>query len=135
MLFWHALMTSIPVATPTTLKTKVTNKELQLLTTLEVALEMTLRGYRFSQLNINSSPAVEFLPDPNDDKQLMIPFVAMDGLGGNVAQSIVKAREENPFLSLEDVQARTGLNSTLLNQMKKLNAVDGLSDTNQISLF
>lgn len=117
------------------IENKVTNKELQLLTTLEVALEMTLRGYRFSQLNINSSPAVEFLPDPNDDKQLMIPFVAMDGLGGNVAQSIVKAREENPFLSLEDVQARTGLNSTLLNQMKKLNAVDGLSDTNQISLF
>lgn len=117
------------------IENKVTNKEIQLLTTLEVALEMTLRGYNFAPLNINSSPAVEFLPDPNHDKLLMIPFVAMDGLGSNVAHSIVSAREENDFLSLEDVQARTGLNQTLVNEMKKLNATDGLSETNQISLF
>ena len=59
----------------------------------------------------------------------------MDGLGGNVAKSIVEAREENPFLSKEDILKRTQLSATMLKKLEQLGAVGDLSESNQMSLF
>lgn len=63
--------------------------------TLELALEMVLRGFRFSNISINRSAATEFIVDPDDPKAIIPPFTSIDGLGSNVGLSVVKAREEN----------------------------------------
>lgn len=117
------------------IENKVTNKEIQLLSTLEVALEMSLRGYQFTPLNIHTSPATKFLPDPTNPKRLMVPFVALDGLGAGVAESVIEAREDKPFLSVEDITQRTGLNQSSIKGLRKLGALDGMQESNQLSLF
>ena len=103
--------------------------------TLELALEMVLRGYRFTNLSITRSAATEFRVDPDNPKMIIPPFTSLDGLGDNVGKSIVKAREERAFLSKEDVLKRTQISKTLLDKMDQMGATEGLDEENQMTLF
>ena len=49
------------------------NRMQRILGPLEVSLEMYLRGYRFSNIDIYKSQASEFVSDPEDDKTI-IPY-------------------------------------------------------------
>ena len=51
---------------------------------------------------------------------LIPPFVAMDGLGENVAKQLVRAREEGEFLSKTELRKRGGLSSTLAEKMDEM---------------
>ncbi len=116
-------------------KFQVTNKERELYNTLEVALEMTLRGYRFDNIDLRLSLADEFMIHPKDSRILIPPFKVLDGLGDNVARSIVDAREQCFFLSKEDLQNRTQINGTQIRKMEIMGVLDDLQDENQLSLF
>lgn len=116
-------------------KFQVTNKEKDLYSTLEVALEMTLRGYRFDNIDLRLSQADEFMIHPKDSRILVPPFKVLDGLGDNVARSIVEAREKCFFLSKEDLQIRTQINGTQIRKMEIMGVLDDLQDENQLSLF
>jgi DNA polymerase III, alpha subunit (gram-positive type) len=60
----------------------------------------------------------------------------VDGLGDAAAESIVEARKAGKFLSKEDLLKRaTKLNGTNLNDLSDLHVLDGLGETNQMSLF
>lgn len=112
---------------------EATATDRSLYTVLEVALELYLRGYRFSPIDINVSQATDFIIDPKDENALILPFVALDGLGTSVATSIVEAREEKPFMSKDDIKDRTRLNSTSFEQLDLMGAFDEFPDTSQIS--
>lgn len=114
---------------------KSTKKDEDLLVMFEIALEMHDRGFHFSNVSLEKSDATTFILDPDDDKALIPPFTAIDGLGESVAVSVIEARNENPFLSKEDVIKRTRLNNTHIKFMTKLNVFDGLEEENQLSLF
>ena len=116
-------------------KDENTPKDKAIYDTLELALEMVLRGYRFTNLSISRSAATEFRVDPNNPKMIIPPFTSLDGLGANVGKSIVKAREEREFLSKEDVLKRTQISKTLLDRMDKMGATEGLDEENQLTLF
>ena len=116
-------------------KFQVTNKEKDLYGTLEVALEMTLRGYRFDNIDLRLSQADEFLIHPNDSRILIPPFKVLDGLGENVARSIVEARMKCFFLSKEDLMSRTQINGTQVRKLEIMGVLDDLQDENQLSLF
>lgn len=128
----HAIRMKIEEIKAKGSEASVTEKDLQ--TTLEVALEMTERGFYFKQVDLEKSQASEFVIT-EDKKGLIIPFAAVDGLGLNVANSIVKAREERPFISKEDLLNRTLLTRTLVERLSELGTLDGLNETNQVSLF
>ena len=114
---------------------KVSDKENAVYDTLELALEMILRGYRFANISINRSAATEFIIDPDNPDYIIPPFTSIDGLGANVGKSIVKAREERPFLSKEDVLKRTQLSKTLLDRLDQMGSLEGLDEENQMTLF
>lgn len=114
---------------------KPSDKELAIYDTLELALEMVLRGYRFSRISMERSGATEFIPDPQDEKAIIPPFTSVDGLGANVGKSVVAARTERPFLSKEDVLRRTQLSRTLLDKLDSLGACQDLDEENQMTLF
>ena len=118
-----------------TQKSQVTNKERELITSLEVALEMCLRGYRFSNISLKHSHSANFIKDPNDPKALIPPFVVLEGLGENVGRSIMEAREQADFLSKEDLQSRTQLNTNHIKRLDELKVLQGLQESNQASLF
>lgn len=112
---------------------EASTKEKQLLTVLEIVNEMWERGFTLKMVDINKSHATEFIIE--DGNTLIAPFRAIDGLGTNVAKSIVAAREESPFLSKEDLQIRGKVSKSLIEYMTENHVLDGLPDQNQLSLF
>lgn len=109
----------------------VSNKENALLDTFDVALEMTARGYVFANIDINRSEASKFVVD-EENNALIPPFTSVDGLGLSVAESIVKARNEKPFISIEDVENRTSLSKTLIQEFKKMGVFQDMVEENQL---
>ena len=93
------------------------------------------RGYRFSNIDIDKSLATEFRVLPDDLKTIIPPFTTVDGLGANVAKSIVEAREQGEFLSKEDLLNRTQLSQTLMRKLEVLGTLAGMQEENQLSLF
>ncbi len=107
-------------------------KEKNLLTVLELALEMSERGLTMQKIDLYRSQASEFIIDGNT---LIPPFDAIPGLGTNVAKQIVAARQEGEFLSKEDLQKRGRVSKTLIDYMDQLGCLEGMPDANQLSLF
>ena len=109
-------------------------KEQDLIGTLEVALEMTARGYKFGSVDLNKSHSKNFTID-EDRKTLIPPFRAIDGLGDTVANNIIEERENKSFLSIEDFQKRCKVSVTLIEKMKYMGILKDLPESSQISLF
>ena len=110
----------------------VTKKEQDLYAVLEVALEMCLRGYSFSNIDLKRSDATLFQIDA-ENKTIIPPFIVLDGLGKAVADSIIQARKEHEFISIQDFKDRTRTNKTLLDKLTELNVFDNLNDDNQLT--
>lgn len=111
---------------------EASNVEIDLYTTLELVNEMLERGFKFGQLDLYRSDATEFIIDGDT---LIPPFVAMDGLGENVAKQIVKAREEGEFLSKMELRKRGGVSATLVDKMDEMGILGNMPEDNQLSLF
>lgn len=107
-------------------------KEKSLLTVLELALEMSERGYSFKKVDLYHSAASEFIIDGNT---LIPPFNSIPGLGTNAALNIVKAREDGEFLSKEDLQQRGKVSKTIIEYLENQGCLADLPDQNQLSLF
>ena len=113
----------------------VSNREKALFDTLEVCEELYARGYRISNVDLYRSKATVFTVDENDSHILIPPFTVIDGLGANVARSIEEARCHGEFLSKEDILKRTQLSTSLLRRLEIMGCLNGLQESNQISLF
>ena len=113
----------------------ISKKEKDIFNTIEVCYEMVSRGYRLINIDLYKSLATEFRVNPDNNHEIIPPFTIIDGLGANVAISIVEAREKMPFLSKEDLSDRTQLSNTLIKKLDDLHVLDDLDDSNQVSLF
>ena len=111
---------------------EASNVEQDLYTTLELVNEMLERGFKFGKLDLYKSHATEFLIEGDT---LIPPFVAMDGLGENVAKQVVAARAEGEFLSKTELRKRGGLSSTLVEKMDEMGILGKMPEDNQLSLF
>lgn len=111
---------------------EASNVEIDLYTTLEIVNEMWERGFKFGKLDLYRSDATEFIIDRDT---LIPPFVAMDGLGENVAKQLVRARKEGEFLSKTELRKRGGLSSTLVEKMDEMGILGNMPEDNQLSLF
>ncbi|MBE6947091.1 MAG: PolC-type DNA polymerase III [Ruminococcaceae bacterium] len=110
-----------------------TDKDEDLLTTLEVAYEFYLRGFEFLPIDLYKSDATRFLVE---DGKIRPPFVAVSGLGESAAQDLVRGREGKTFLSIEEVAAACPkVSKTHIQMLKDGGAFGDLPDTSQVSLF
>ncbi|WP_210340777.1 PolC-type DNA polymerase III [Alkalicoccobacillus gibsonii] len=107
-------------------------KEKAVLTVLELALEMCERGFSFQKADLYRSSADEFIVD---GMTLLPPFNSLTGVGTNAAHNIVRARGEREFLSKEDLQQRGKLTKTVVENLDEHGCLEGLPDSNQLSLF
>ncbi|MBF0778377.1 PolC-type DNA polymerase III [Streptococcus cuniculi] len=111
---------------------EASNVEQDLFTTLEIVNEMLERGFKFGKLDLYRSDATEFQIEGDT---LIPPFVAMDGLGENVACQVVRAREEGEFLSKTELRKRGGLSATLVDKLDEMGILGNMPEDNQLSLF
>jgi len=107
-------------------------KDKDLMSALEVSMEMYQRGYRFINVDIQHSEARRF---SIKDGALLPPFLAIDSLGETVADAIVEERNERPFTSLKDLQRRCKVSNTIIDLMKDLKCCGELPEDEQMSLF
>ena len=110
-----------------------TNKESSVLECLKVALEALARNIKFKPVDLYKSHYHDFVID--DDGNLIPPFRAIDGLGEVVAKNIVEEREKGEFISIEDLQKRAKLSSTLIEKLRSMGILDGMDESSQLTLF
>jgi len=109
-------------------------KEKGLLTVLEVALEMVVRGYRFRPVDLYNSHATKFLID-EPEGALLPPFAAIPGVGESAANNLYQSRNDGPYLSIEDLQSRSRISKTVIEILDGFGCFEGLPESNQLSLF
>jgi len=111
---------------------KATAKDKEAMTSLELVLEMNMRGIKFLPVDLYKSQVSRFVIE---DGNLRCPFTSLGGLGESAALPIVAAREERPFISVEDLQERGHVGNTIVELLRAQGALEGLSETSQVSMF
>ena len=99
---------------------------------LKIVQEMYARGLEFMPIDIYRANAHEF---QIIDGKLMPSLSTIDGLGDKAADAFVTAAAEGPFLSRDDLRQRSKLSKTVIDLMGDLGLLDGLPESNQLSLF
>ena len=94
---------------------------------------MAARGIKVAPYNLYKSKGSIFTVE--DDKTIIPPFRAIDGLGDVVAKNIEKEAERAPFISIEDFQTRCKVSQTLIEKMRSMGIFEGMPETSQLSLF
>lgn len=95
--------------------------------------EMYARGIEFTKIDLYKSKATAF--QVTEDGRIMPAFVAIDGLGDTNAIQIEDAARRGVFTSKEDFRQRTKTSQTTIDKMTELHILEGLPDSNQISIF
>ena len=108
------------------------NKEKNLLTTLEIVHEMYLRGIRVRKVDLYKSEAEKFIIE---DGEIRMPLAALEGVGENAAKSIVEVRKDGVFISKEDLRKRSKVSKTVIEALDIHGCLEGLPETNQLSFF
>ena len=109
-----------------------TTKEKNQITVLEVVLEMYTRGFTFDRVDLYRSDSDRFLIN---EKGILPPLKALDGVGENVARKIAEEREIKVFMSIEDLVKRGKATRPVIDALKGHGCLDSLPESNQISLF
>ena len=99
---------------------------------LEVAYEMYSRGYIFEPARLGISDAMKF---GVHDGKVLLPFVAIPGMGEGAAKSFAEAYEIREYETVEDVMDRGKVNKTVVEELRRHGVLEGLPETAQISLF
>jgi DNA polymerase-3 subunit alpha (Gram-positive type) len=111
---------------------EATPNEIASIPSLQLANECMSRGLKFLPIDIEKSHSYAFVPE---NGAIRMPFSALAGLGENAAANIVAARNEEPFFSVEDLKLRGKANKGVIDTLRANGILDGLSETDQISLF
>ncbi len=111
---------------------EASQKELSSLSTLNLINECYARGIKFLPVNFFKSKAFAYVPE---DGKIRLPFNSLAGVGENAAQAIETARDSENVLSVEDLRLKAKLTKSVVEVLQNNGALEGLSDTNQITFF
>jgi DNA polymerase III subunit alpha, Gram-positive type len=99
---------------------------------LEVVYEMLLRGIKLRSVDLYKSSADKFLVTEDG---ILPPIGALQGVGINAAISIVKARQIEPFFSIDELRERTKVSKTVIEVLKNHGCLKDIPESSQMSLF
>ena len=106
-------------------------KEQASVTVLQLINEAMARGIRFLPVDLQKSHSFIFQPE---DGAIRMPFSALPGLGESAADNIIRAREEEPFFSVEDLQIRAKLSKAVIDILRTNGALDNVQETDQLTM-
>ena len=109
-----------------------TQKDKTMYPVLELVLEMYERGFEFLPIDLYKSSSTKFIVEEDGIRP---PLNSIPGLGTVAAQGIEKARKDGKFMSIDDLKIRAKVGVSVTDLLKKFGCLDGMSQSNQISLF
>ena len=109
-----------------------TAKENETCQTLYLVREALARGVKFLNVDLKRSDGTAFLPE---NGCIRMPFNSLSGLGETAAEKIIEARDQYDIYSIEELRQHTGISKTVIEILRRNHVLDGLSETNQFSLF
>ncbi len=109
-----------------------TNKDKDMYAILELVLEMYERGLNFLPIDLYKSHSTKFIME---DDGIRPPLNSIPGLGTVAAQSIEVARNEEKFMSIDDLKIRGRIGKSVLELLEKFGCLKGMTQSNQMSLF
>ena len=107
-------------------------KEKATIIVLQLAWEMYLRGFSMEHVDIYASEAERFVLH---EKSLLPPLASLGGVGISAARSIVEARKDGLFTSIEDIKKRTGISKTCIEALQAHGCLADLDASDQMELF
>ena len=110
---------------------EASQKEQSSVPVLQLIVEAMARGIKFLPVDLQKSHAFIFQPENGG---IRMPFSSLPGLGENAAQNIIKAREEEPFFSVEDLQIRAKISKTVIEMLRANGVLDNISETDQMTM-
>ena len=113
-------------------KDTLTKKEQDTVKDMRIVQEMYARGFTFLPLDVYTAKARYF---QIIDEKLMPALNTIEGLGDKAAEAIEDAAKQGAFLSKDDFRQRTKVSKTVIDLMSDLGLLEGLPETNQLSLF
>ncbi|MBR5974784.1 MAG: PolC-type DNA polymerase III [Clostridiales bacterium] len=99
----------------------------------ELVEEMYLRGIEFVPYDLYKSDAVKFIK--LEKGKILPPFNVIESISTSMGEGIVKARNERPFSTQEDLQQRAHLGPSAMEKLEKEGLLKGLPRSRQIDLF
>ena len=109
-----------------------TAKDKNMYSILELVREMYERGINFLPIDLYKSHATKFIME---DDGIRPPLNSIPGLGDVAAEGIYKARLEEAFESIEDMQQRSKIGKSVTDLLDKAGCLKGMTQSNQLSLF
>ena len=110
----------------------MTANDENILKTAAIVQEMYARGYEFAKLDVYKGKANRFTIV---DGKLMPSFLSIDGMGEKAAENVEEEAKKEKFLSKDDFRERTKVSKTIVDTMCRLGILEGLPESNQLSLF
>jgi DNA polymerase-3 subunit alpha (Gram-positive type) len=111
---------------------EATAKENETCQTLYMVREAMARGVKFLGVDLKKSDATAFLPE---NGKIRMPFNSLSGLGESAAEKIIDVRSKYEIYSVEDLRQRTGISKAVIEILRRNGVLNGLSETNQFSMF
>ena len=109
-----------------------TQKDKDMYDDLEIVWEMYARGFEFLPIDLYKSDSKNFLID---DGKIRPPLNSIPGLGNVAADSIVEARKDGRFMSIDDLKIRSKAGKSVIEMLTNAGCLEGMSQSNQMSLF
>ena len=108
------------------------NKEQEMYPVLELVLEMYERGISFLPIDLYKSNSINFIMEQDGIRP---PLSSIPGFGQVDAENIIKARIDGRFMSIDDLKIRAKIGKVGLETLKMAGVLEGMSQSNQLSLF
>ena len=110
----------------------ISNVEDDELKDMRIVQEMYARGFEFVPIDIYKAKARSF---QIIDGKIMPSFKVISKVGESAGESIEIAARDGEFLSKDDLRQRARIGQTVIEKLGELGLLDGMAESNQLSLF